>query len=34
MNFKKIFLKFANKYNPNIRKPKYTHEYYFDKIEK
>lgn len=32
MNFKAVFLKFANKYNPNIRKPKYTHEYYFDKI--
>ena len=32
MNFKKIFLNFVNIYDPNIRKPKYTHEYYFDKI--
>lgn len=32
MNFKKLFLKLSSKYDPQIRKSKYTHSYYLDQI--
>ena len=32
MNYKTMFLQFADKFSPNVRKPKYTNEYFFDNI--